>query len=91
MSNEEILEIEKHFTKYNEGDYIDARMRKPQPIRGKYFHNYEDYFHIIIFEDGTIYQLNSDHELQGIELKSYNKLVERFESFCGERMDYKQR
>lgn len=87
MIEQEVLEVEKYFTKYSEKDYRDAYSPKPQQVRGMYYHSEEDYFHIVIFKDNEVYQLNSDHDIQGIELKDYEKLVERFESFTGERMD----
>ena len=85
MNTEEIQKIEKYFTKYSDNDYVDC-MTKGEPVIGHYSHNEED-FYIVIFKDQRVYQLNSDHDTQGIELVDYDKLVERFESFTGERID----
>jgi hypothetical protein len=86
MNTEEIQKIEKYFTKYSDKDYVDC-MTKSEPVIGHYYHSEEDNFYIVIFKDQRVYQLNSDHDTQGIELVDYDKLVERFESFTGERID----
>jgi hypothetical protein len=86
MKVEEILEIEKHFRKYSESDYIDYYEPKPIPVRGKYIHNEWDNFKIVIFEDNEVYQLNSDHEIQGVELEGLDDFKIRFKSFMGESM-----
>ena len=86
MSKEEITEIQKHFTCYSKNDYV-SYLHEPEKVIGHYYHTEEDYFQIIIFEDGSVYQINSEHETQGIELEDYDKLAKRFESFTGEKME----
>ena len=54
----------------------------------KYFHNGEN-FHILIGEVDELYQLNSDHEEQGIELETLEEFKIRFKSFTGEEFDRK--
>ena len=44
-------------------------------------------FEIIIYNDGVVYQLNSDHERQGIELDTLDNLKIRFKSFTGENLE----
>ena len=89
MIKEEVLEIQKHFTCYSKSDYV-SYLYEPQKVIGYYYHTEEDYFKIIIFEDNSVYQINSEHDTQGIELEDYDKLVKRFESFTGEKMELNQ-
>ena len=89
MSKEEITEIQKHFTCYSKSDYV-SYLYEPQKVIGHYYHTEEDYFKIIIFEDDSVYQINSEHETQGIELEDYDKLAKRFKSFTGEKMELNQ-
>lgn len=88
MKIEEILEIEEYFTKYSESDYSSPMTCGSSfKVRGRYNHIEEDNFGIVIFEDNEVYQTNSDHECQGIELKTIDELKIRFESFTGENID----
>tara|TARA_Y100000389_G_scaffold182673_1_gene199483 strand:+ start:529 stop:810 length:282 start_codon:yes stop_codon:yes gene_type:complete len=89
MSKEEITEIQKHFTCYSKNDYV-GYLYEPQKVIGHYYHTEEDYFKIIIFEDDSVYQINSEHETQGIELEDYDKLAKRFESFTGTNIELNQ-
>ena len=53
----------------------------------KYFHNEWDNFKIIIDnKSNEVYQLNSDHEIQGIELITLEDFKTRFKSFTGEQL-----
>ncbi len=69
MIKEEIIEIEKYFTKYSEN---------------RYYHNEMDNFHIIVSDDNEVYQLDTDHEIFGCELKTLDEFKIRFNSFTGE-------
>lgn len=71
MRLDEIKYIEKHFQKYTETN-----------IGKLYIHN-EESFSIVITENNEVYQLNSEHEIQGIELETLDKLHLRFKSFTG--------
>ena len=74
MEQKELTEIIKYFEEYKcceNGKY--------------YFHKECDDFHIVITPNNEIYQLNTDHELYGIELKTLENLQNRFKSFTGER------
>ena len=53
----------------------------------KYFHKEEDNFHIIITPKNELYQLNTDHEVWGIELETIEDLKVRFKSFTGENLE----
>ena len=86
MSKEEITEIQKHFTCYSKKDYV-RYLHEPEKVIGHYQRTEEDYFKIIIFEDDSVYQINSEYDTQGIELEDYDKLAKRFESFTGEKME----
>jgi hypothetical protein len=52
-----------------------------------YFHKEGDDFKIIITPEGEIYQLNTDHEVWGIELETIEDLKVRFKSFTGENLE----
>lgn len=74
MVKSDIEVITKYFEEYN-----------GNKIRMKYFHNEWDNFKIIIdWEFDEVYQLNSDHEIQGIELLTLEEFKGRFKSFTGE-------
>ena len=75
MTKEEITEVEKYFNQYSQGTL------------GKYFSHEMENFHIIIGDEGDVYQLNSDHEAQGIELETLESLRVRFRSFTGEELE----
>ncbi len=49
----------------------------------KYYHNGEN-FEIIVYDDNSVFQTNSDHERQGIELDTIDNFKIRFKSFTGE-------
>ena len=85
MKKEEIEEVEKLFDKYSDRDYhspyeVGIKKSKSYSHRG----NYE--FYIIIFDDDSVYQLDNDGQKFGIELKSIESLIVRFESFTGENI-----
>ena len=85
MKGKEIQEIEKYFLKYSSRDYHD--MCSNEPLRcSRYLHKWEE-FQIIVFEDGEVYQSGSDHEVEGIELKTFDDLKTRFKSFTGENVE----
>lgn len=50
------------------------------------FFHMEEVFHVGIFSENgeqTVYQLNSDHEAQGIAFETWKDLEVRFKSFTG--------
>ena len=49
----------------------------------KYYHNGEN-FEIIVYDDNSVFQTNSDHERQGVELDTIDNFKIRFKSFTGE-------
>ena len=49
----------------------------------KYYHNGEN-FEIIVYDDNSGFQTNSDHKRQGIELDTIDSFKNRFKSFTGE-------
>lgn len=86
MTKDDIDRILEHFTIYTTKDYVDSYMcGQQQEVIGKMYHNEED-FYLVIFTSGEVYQLNSDHERQGIELKTIKQLETRFKSFTGEKL-----
>ena len=60
MKKETIKEIEQYFTQYKEGIYRSPYYGGNESCK-KCFHKEEDSFHIAIFDNGEVYQLNSDH------------------------------
>ena len=85
MDIKEIEELEQWFTKYSESDYVDC-CTPPEPVRGSYYHKWES-FDIVIFKTNEVYQTNSDHDTQGIELKTMDDIKLRFKSFTGEPIE----
>lgn len=53
----------------------------------KFFHKENDNFHIIITPNNELYQLDTDHEVWGIELETIEDLKVRFKSFTGENLE----
>ena len=90
MLKKHLIEVEKHFEKYSEGTYTSPYCFGNETCK-KYYHKKEDCFQIAIFESGQLYQLNSDHEKQGIELKTLDDLKIRFKSFTGEEFEIKKK
>ena len=87
MTKEEIEQVGKYFECYSEKPYRDAYGRQDNNIGKRFFHKKQDVFHIIIFpETNQVYQLNTDHEIYGIELETFKELRIRFESFTGEKI-----
>jgi hypothetical protein len=75
MNKKDLNQIMEYFSEYNKSE-----------SNIKCTHHREN-FEIIIYDDGTVYQLNSDHERQGIELDTLDNLKIRFKSFTGEELE----
>jgi hypothetical protein len=82
--------IRDNFTHYSDREYNDV-------FRGfigrcsRYYHN-EVNFKIIVFDkDNSVYQLDNDGEIFGVELKTFADFKKRFESITGEKyiIDYR--
>jgi hypothetical protein len=87
MTKEEIQEVRKYFHKYSDKPYNDVYWTG-RDLPAEFFYHMEEEFHIVIFkEDNSVYQLNSDHETQGIELEKLEDLRIRFRSFTGNELE----
>lgn len=80
----EIKKILKVFTEYSNTDYYEYLypLRKARWL----YHNTEDNFKIIIFDDNSVFQIGTEANTIGIELKNLSALKRRFESFTGEKL-----
>jgi len=88
MNKEEIKKLEPYFVCYSEGKYTDPIGWCDGESCKRFFHKEESNFHIILFpETNVVYQINTDHEIFGVELETYDELVIRFESFTREKID----
>ena len=77
MGIDDLSEVIKYFKEYSSKDF------------GKcYYHKENDNFTIVITTDNELYQLNTDHEVFGIELDTIENLKIRFKSFTGEDLEY---
>jgi len=79
-----------NFTHYSKTDYVSAYGGNPKKC-SRYYHN-EYEFHIIVFdEDHSVFQLDRDHEIFGVELQTREDFIKRIESFTGEKykIDYR--
>ena len=83
MKVEDLDIIKNHFEEYSKGTY-HSPIYFGNDSCIKYYHKKEDDFHIAIFENCEVYQLNSDHEIQGVELIDLEQFKIRFKSFTGE-------
>ena len=79
MNISDLKEILKHFKEYKKGAYSLYN----DGIYTHYFHKREN-FYIIVTENNEVYQENSEHEKQGIELTDLDSFKIRFKSFTGE-------
>lgn len=87
MTKEEIEQAVKYFDSYSESPYRDAYGRHHDEICKQFYHKECNNFNIAIFpETNQVYQINTDHELYGIELERFIDLMVRFESFTGEKI-----
>ena len=85
MTPEEINKTLEHFNQYSDMDYVEFLTESK---RARWFsHKEEDYFHIIIFEDGSVYQTGTEADTIGVELKTLEELKIRYRSFVGEEID----
>ena len=75
MNKKDLNQITEYFSEYNKSE-----------SNIKCTHHREN-FEVIIYNDGVVYQLNSDHESQGIELDTLDNLKIRFKSFTGEELE----
>jgi hypothetical protein len=87
MNKKELKEIEKYFENYSNGEYHPKHSNYSNKICGRWYHKEESEFKIVIFENDELYQLNSDHEIQGVELDTLDALKIRFKSFTGNNIE----
>ncbi|RPI85143.1 MAG: hypothetical protein EHM34_02360 [Nitrosopumilales archaeon] len=70
-----------NFTKFSDGDYHSFWGK---PCHATWWvHNIFDGFKVIVFDDDSVYQLNTEAETMGIELKTPRAFKRRFTSFTG--------
>jgi len=92
MIIEDIWYIKEFFTCYDEDVIYRSPMRYPSEddsVCSYFYHNESDEFHIVIFENNEVWQINSEHEIQGVELKTLEKFEIRFKSFTGDNLEDK--
>ena len=77
MDIKDLNQITQYFVQYMEDEQFGH----------KFFHKENDNFKIIITPDKELYQLNTDHEICGIELDTIDNLKIRFKSFTGENLE----
>jgi hypothetical protein len=76
--------LRKNFTKYSDSDYQEY-LYPPRKARWYYSKEY-DGFHLIVFDDDSVYQLGTEANTIGIELKTPAALKRRYNSFTGEKL-----
>jgi len=85
MTKEDIDKVLERFEQYSDMEYLEF-LSEPEKARWL-MHKEEDYFHIIIFpETNMVYQTGTEADTVGVELKTYEDLRVRFESFTGEKL-----
>lgn len=80
MEISDLKQVLKQFTKYSDGDH-HSYFSKPRKARW-YFHKEEE-FKIIVYADDSVYQLGTEADTIGVELKTFAAFKKRFESFTG--------
>ena len=59
--------------------------------KGMYWSNNMDSdFEIVVLEDDSVYQVGTEADTIGVELKTFEELRIRFESFTGEKLSEKK-
>lgn len=91
MTQEDINQLLPYFHEpYSQKPYVSYFLQKEIPCK-KYTHKEHDNFQIAILEEEPgqyeVYQTNTDHEIWGIELYTFEDLVTRFRSFTGAEIE----
>jgi hypothetical protein len=77
--------LRKNFTKYSDREYSEY-LYKPRKANWYYSKEF-DGFHLIVFnDDDSVYQLGTEANTIGIELKTVAALKRRYNSFTGEKL-----
>lgn len=85
MKKDELDKILPYFIMYSDRDYSNFYLSDSTPAKW-YYHKGSE-FPIIIFENGEVYQVGTEADTIGIELVTYEKFIERYESFTGEKIE----
>lgn len=98
MNKEDIKRTRKHFRTWgellkNHKEIIRPKQRRtifschnPVPCRGIYHHREEE-FKIVIMNDDSVYQVGSEWDIFGVELKTFEDLKIRYKSITGEDLE----
>ena len=83
MDKEDLKRTLHYFKKFFEREY--GRVYDAEPVKARYYWHkgYFDFPIIVFIKTKEVYQLNSDHEVTGIELKTFVDMCVRFKSFMG--------
>lgn len=82
MKDKDLEIILKKFTMYSDKEYIEFLC--PERQAKWYYHNMWE-FHIIVFDDNSVYQLGTEAETIGVELKTLKDFEIRYKSFIGRK------
>jgi len=83
MKKEDLDKILPYFRLYSNSVYTSYYRNGSMPAKW-YSHKGSD-FSIIVFETEEVYQTGTEVDTIGIELTTYEKFIERYESFTGEK------
>jgi hypothetical protein len=76
--------LRKNFTKYSVMEYTDFC---DKPRKATWYYNKEEEFHIIVFDaDDAVFQVGTEANTIGVELKTPAALNRRFQSFTGTKL-----
>lgn len=76
--------LKDNFTLFSETDYHDYAC-SPRKAR-RYFHNEEEFQIIVFQENNDVYQVGTEADTIGVELKTIGALRTRYKSFTGEKL-----
>lgn len=86
MTKEELEKLKEYFIEYSEDGFIEYFFSRRK--KAKWFmHNWVDFI-IVVFENGGVFQGGTEGDRIGIELKTFEDLEKRFESFVGKKIDF---
>lgn len=87
MKKKEIQKIEEYFNCYSDSPMYSYLWNNPKPCK-RYSHKEQSEFHVVVFsDDNEVYQGGTEADIIGCELRTFEELVIRFESFTRDKID----
>jgi hypothetical protein len=82
MKAKDLEIVLKKFNMYSDSEYTEFLCPTQ---KAKWYSHYMWEFHIIVFDDNSVYQLGTEAETIGVELKTLKDFEIRYKSFIGRK------